>query len=98
MAIAILSALLIHVIWLARSYTHTKPEFTKRCRAVCGVVSWVLTTIIFCLLQRELSELNASGRIFLSENARQIPGMRLACLPSNTGCYVETLPVGSLNE
>lgn len=98
MTIAILSALLIHVIWLARTYTHIKPEFTKRCRAGCGVLSWILTTAIFCLVQLELSELNASGRFFLLENTQQIPRMRLACLPSNTGCYAETIPVDNLNE
>jgi len=55
MAIAIISALLIHVVWLVRSYTHTSPEAARKVRTAAAFMSLALTVALFILIQREIA-------------------------------------------
>ncbi|WP_085618771.1 MULTISPECIES: hypothetical protein [unclassified Pseudomonas] len=55
MAIAIITALLIHVVWLVNSYTHTNPESARKVRTVAAFASLVLTIALFILIQREIA-------------------------------------------
>lgn len=55
MAIAIISAVLIHVVWLATSYTHTKPESARKMRTAAAFTSLALTIVLFILIQREIA-------------------------------------------
>lgn len=55
MAIAIISALLIHVVWLVKSYTHTSPEAARKVRTAAAFTSLALTIALFILIQRELA-------------------------------------------
>jgi hypothetical protein len=56
MAIPVLAALLLHVIWLARAYRHVNPAIMSRVRTGAAIGSWAITTILFCLIQNAVSE------------------------------------------
>lgn len=59
MAIAVIAALLIHVVWVVRGYTHTQPETARKVRTVAAFGSLVLTIALFLLVQQELAPLFA---------------------------------------
>jgi len=50
MAIAVLSALLIHVVWLTLAYKHQDARNQRRVRALGAFSSWGVTTALFCLI------------------------------------------------
>lgn len=50
MLLAVLLPLLIHVLWLHFAYIHTRPDITKRVRALAALASLVLSTASACLL------------------------------------------------
>lgn len=59
MAIAVIAALLIHVVWIVRGYTHTQPETARKVRSVAAFGSLALTIVLFVLIQREITGLLA---------------------------------------
>lgn len=55
MAIAIISAVLVHVVWLVHGYKHTSPETARKVRTAAAFTSLALTIALFILIQRELA-------------------------------------------
>lgn len=55
MAIAIISAVLVHVVWLVHGYKHTSPETARKVRTVGAFTSLALTIALFVLIQREIA-------------------------------------------
>lgn len=91
MAIAMLSALLIHVVWLARAYTHATAQNTRRVRAIAAGASLVITTILFCLLQDTITELY-KNKLHMDPAAKQV--IQLIASPANSICYAEISSLG----
>lgn len=56
-AIAIILAVLIHVVWVVRSYTHTSVETAKKVRAFASIMSLLLTIALFVLGQQAVADL-----------------------------------------
>lgn len=88
MAIAIIAALLIHVIWASRSYVHLSPEITYRVRAGCAIGSLILTTTLFCLIQSALHELHLPKK-YLEVHSAERQVVKIASYPANSICYAE---------
>lgn len=93
MDIAVLSALLIHVVWLTRAYTHSDPAIAKRVRTCGAVASWAITTVLFCLVQEAAS---AKFNFGSDSGSRQV--IRLVTSPENSICYAEIQAVGDATK
>ncbi|MBV4524322.1 hypothetical protein KVG88_30070 [Pseudomonas sp. SWRI74] len=84
----VIAALLIHVIWLARSYKHVKPMIEKWVRTTSAISSLILTTALFCLIYIQVSELVRRNIYFGADSAsRQV--VSVISSPDNSICYVE---------
>lgn len=86
MAIAVLSALLIHIVWLARAYTHTDPANTRRVRAAAAGASLVVTAVLFCLIQSALTDI-LKIKFDSASGTRQV--IKVIASPDNSICYAE---------
>jgi len=88
MAIPVLAALLIHVIWLTRAYRHVKPLIMSRVRTGAAIASWVITTALLCLIQDAVSKLAPPNFYFGADSAsRQV--VSVISSPDNSVCYAE---------
>jgi hypothetical protein len=85
MAIAILFALLIHVVWLARAYEHTNPATRKRVRSASSILSLIITTTALCLLVDAAPAL----KIFLTTDSVSQHGNSVTASPDNSACYAK---------
>ena len=86
MAIPVIAALLIHVIWLARAYQHARPEVMQWVRTGSAVTSLILTTVLFCLIYIRVSDLASQNFYLRSDSgARQV--MAVTSSPDNSICY-----------
>lgn len=84
MTIAVLSALLIHIIWLARAYKNTNVRIMARVRAGAAISSWIITTALFCLIQATLPKIYFST----DSGGRQV--VRVISSPDNSIRYAES--------
>ncbi|WP_426237433.1 hypothetical protein [Pseudomonas sp. TWP3-2] len=88
MAIPVIAALLLHVVWLARSYQHANPAIMKWMRTTCAVSSLILTTALFCLVDQRVSSLASANFYFCAgSGARQV--VSVTSSPDNSICYAE---------
>lgn len=88
MAIPLLTALLIHIIWLHWRYQHLNPKITTTVRAVTGVSSYVVTSVLLCLLYTNIEDIGDSENLFANRsNSGQ--ALRVIASPANSACYVE---------
>lgn len=88
MAIAVLTALLFHIIWLSRAYQHVNPVIMSRVRTGAAIGSWVITTILFCLIQNAVSQL-APLNLYLGGYSASRQAVSVISSPDNSICYVE---------
>lgn len=88
MAIALITATLVHVIWLHRCYRHLDPRITSKIRAATGFLSWLLTASLLVLVQQALHD-GDFHEIYLqgSSGSRQVIGVIAS--PDKSACYAE---------
>lgn len=89
MAIPVIAALLLHVIWLARRYQHATPGVMKRVRTLAAVTSLTLTTVLFCLIYNNVSKL-AQRNIYFGVSSVSGQATAVTPFPDNSICYTET--------
>ncbi|WP_146041268.1 hypothetical protein [Pseudomonas sp. MPR-ANC1] len=89
MAIPVIAALLLHVIWLARRYQHATPSVMKRVRTLAAVTSLTLTTVLFCLIQNNVSQL-AHRNIYFQVGSASGQATPVTSSPDNSICYTES--------
>lgn len=89
MAIPVIAALLLHVIWLARSYQHAEAGTMKRVRTLAGISSLILTTTLFCLIYNSVSHL-APQNIYFGVGSVSGQATHVTSSPDNSICYTET--------
>lgn len=94
MAIPLLVALLIHIIWLHRCYQHLNPKVTATVRAATGVSSYLVTSILLCLLYTNIVDIAKTANLFKNRSS-SVQALRVIASPENSVCYVET---GGMNE
>ncbi|QIB09034.1 hypothetical protein GZ982_30275 (plasmid) [Pseudomonas fluorescens] len=88
MEIPVIAALLLHVIWLARSYQHAKPEMMQRVRTASALSSLILTTWLFCLIYSRVSDLaDLNFKFSAQPGGREV--VRVISSPDNSVCYAE---------
>jgi hypothetical protein len=88
MAIPVLAALLIHIIWLSRTYKHANLVIMSRVRAGAAIGSWIITTALFCLIHNVVSDL-AARNIYLGGDSAGRQVVSVISSPDNSICYVE---------
>lgn len=89
MAIAVLAALLIHIVWVARSYVHADARVKSRVRAVAAIGSLITTTALFCLIQNTL-QTTVLPRFYLGSDSATRQVVSVVTSPDNSVCYAET--------
>ncbi|MFJ3685593.1 hypothetical protein [Pseudomonas sp. NPDC090208] len=88
MAISLIAATLIHIIWLSRAYQHINPEIQKRVRAASAAICWVLTCALFVLVQQALQD-RAFPENYLPGSSASGQVIRVIASPDNSVCYAE---------
>ena len=94
MAIPVIAAVLLHVIWLAHSYQHAKAGVKKWVRTVAAFTSLALTTTLFCLIYNSVSQL-APRNIYFGLGSATGQATPVTSSPDNSICYTET---GNLDD
>lgn len=89
MAIPVIAALLLHVIWLARGYEHAKPGVMKWVRTLAAFTSLALTTALFCLIYNNVSQL-AQRNIYFEVGSVGRQASPVTSSPDNSICYTES--------
>jgi len=87
MAIPILLALLIHIIWLTRVYRHISPIITQRVRNAGAIASLVISTVLLCLIWQFIGEQMLNREELISHQLPPMEIVSLVSLPDNSGCY-----------
>ena len=89
MAIPVIAALLLHVIWLAHSYQHATPAVMKWVRTVAAFTSLALTTALFCLIYNSAIQL-ASRNIYFGLGSASGQATPVTSSADNSICYTES--------
>lgn len=89
MAIPVIAAVLLHVIWLANSYQHAKPGVRKWVRTLAALSSLVLTIALFCLINNSVSQL-APRNIYFGVGSVAGQPWNVTSSPDNSICYTES--------